>query len=104
MEALYERLGAPSATQLYVAAIRQGLEISKKQAQDFVARQQDKQLFAKAPTSDSKTAIRSENSDHMADLVDLKQFKSGNFGAILIVINPFSRKIAMEPLSSKQPA
>ena len=67
MEALYEqlgtiyaRLGAPSATQLYVSAIRQGLEISKKQAQDFVARQQDKQLFAKAPTSDSKTAIRSE--------------------------------------------
>ena len=103
MEALYERLGAPSATQLYVAAIRQGLEISKKQAQDFVARQQDKQLFAKAPTSDSKTAIRSENSDHMADLIDLKQFKSGNFGAILIVQNPFSRKIAMEPLSSKQP-
>ena len=74
MEALYERLGTPSANQLYVAAIRQGLQINRKQAQDFVARQEETQLFAKAPTSDSKTAIRSEISDHMADLIDLKQF------------------------------
>ena len=104
MQAIFERLGgAPSSNALYVASIRAGLQVTRKQAQDFVARQQETQLFAKAPTSDSKTAIRSENSDHLADLVDLKQFRSGNFGAILIVMNPFSRKIAMEPLSSKQP-
>jgi hypothetical protein len=103
MQAIYERLGAPSATQLYVAAVREGLQVSRKEAQEFVARQQETQLFAKVPESDSKTAIRSEKSDHMADLIDLKQLKSGLYGAILIVMNPFSRKIGMEVLSSKQP-
>ena len=103
MQAVYEKLGAPTGKQLYVASIRQGLEVSKKQAQDFVNRQADKQLFAKAPTSDSQTAARSDNSEWQADLIDLKQFKT-NCGAILIVINVFNRKIAMEGLPNKTAA
>ena len=103
MEAVYERLGAPTAKQLYVAAIRQGIEISKKQAQDFVNRQADKQLFAKGPTSDSQTVARSENSEWQADLIDLKQV-GGQLKVILIAINVFNRKIAMEGLPNKTPA
>ena len=103
MEALYERLGTPSAQQLYVSAIRAGLQTTKKQAQEFVAREGTRQTFAKPQPSNGKTAIRSENSDHFGDLIDLKSFKSNTFSAILIVQNPFSRKIAMEPLTSKQP-
>ena len=74
MLGIYERLGAPSAKQLYVAAIRGGLEVNQKQAQDFVNRQADKQLFAKAPGSDSQTTARSPNSEWQSDIIDLKQF------------------------------
>ena len=35
-------------------------------------------------------------------MIDLKQFKR-TFNAILVVISPFSRKIAMEGLTSKTP-
>ena len=103
MEALYNRLGAPGAKQLYVAAVREGLAVNMKQARDFVARQADTQLFSKTPGSDSQTATRGPRSDFQADLVDLKQF-GGNSKVILVVINPFSRKIAMEGLPNKTPA
>ena len=78
MQAIYEILGAPSAKQLYVAAVRGGLEVNQKQAQDFVNRQADKQLFAKAPGSDSQTAARSENSEWQADIINRSQTVWGN--------------------------
>lgn len=104
MQAIFDRLATPTATQLYVASVRAGLAVSKKQAQDFVARQADKQLFARGPKSDLQTATRSETSDHQIDLVDLKQLAtSSSFKVILFVCNPWNRKIAMEGLTSKAP-
>ena len=98
----YNRLGAPSATQLRVAVLRAGGQISPQQARDYVARQADRQLFAKAPGSQEQTATRDEKSDMQADLIDLAQFR-GEIKLILIAINPFNRKIAMEPLETKTP-
>ena len=100
----YNELIAPSANQLRVAVLRAGGQISQKEARDYVARQADKQLFAKASTGgDSSTATRDEKSDLQADLIDLKQF-GGNMKVILIAINPWNRRIAMEGLPSKSPA
>ena len=96
----FERLGAPSATQLRVAVLRAGGEISATQAQQYVARQADTQLFAKRKGGESQTATRDETSDMQADLVDLSQFM-GQIRYILVCINPFNRKIALEPLERK---
>ena len=98
----YNELGAPSATQLRIGVLRAGGQISPKEARDYIARQGDKQLFAKAPGSESQTATRDEQSDMQADLIDLAQYK-GDIKFILIAINPFNRKIAMEPLETKTP-
>ena len=103
MLAIYERLGAPSARQLKVAALREGLAVSTREVNDFVARQQDAQIFKKPPSSDSTTATRSEGSDFQIDLIDLKQF-GGNSKVILIVVNPWNRKAALEPLPNKTSA
>ena len=100
MQAIYERLGGPSARQLRTAALREGLDVSVKQVADFVARQQDAQIFKKAPASDSTTATRGPDDTLQIDLIDLKQF-SGVSKVILIACNPWNRKVYMEPLPNK---
>jgi hypothetical protein len=102
LDETYNRLGAPSATQLRIAILRAGGQISAKEARDYVARQADRQLFADLPESEGQTATRDENSDMQADLIDLTQYK-GNIKFILIAINPWNRKIAMEGIESKTP-
>ena len=103
LERIYDRLGGPSARQLRVAALREGLEVNTKQVSDFVARKADAQLFQQPQGSDMTTATRGPKSDFQADLIDLKQF-GGNSKVILIVCNPWNRKLAMEQLPNKTPA
>ena len=103
LAAVYSRLGAPSAKQLRVAALREGLQVSPKDAQDFVNRQQDAQVFRKKVQSDGVTATRGPTTDLQIDLVDLKQF-AGSSKVILFAVNPFDRKLWMEALPNKTPA
>jgi len=103
LERIYDRLGGPSARQLRVAALREGVEVSDKQVKDFIARRSDAQVFEKPKGSDMTTATRGPTTDFQADLVDLKQF-GGTSRMILIVCNPWNRKIAMEVLPNKTPA
>ena len=103
MQAIYERLGNPSAKQLHIAALREGVAVSLKQATDFVARRTEAQIYRQTEPSKGKTATRSMEADLQIDLIDLKQF-GGKFNYILFTINPFNRKIAMEPLKTKAPA
>ena len=100
---IYERLGAPTARQLHAAAVRENLEVNKKQTADFVARQAEQQTFKAPPTSQGQTGAREKNSDAQADIIDMKTQKSGNFTAILIVINVWSKRVALEPLMRKTP-
>ena len=102
LEEIYEEMGG-TAKQLHAAAVRRGLQVSMKQVRDFVARQAETQTFKPGPTSQGKELTRQKDSDLQADIIDLKTQKSGPFSAILIVINPWNRKVALEPLRTKTP-
>ncbi len=70
MQAVYEWLGAPSARQLRFAALREGLEVSAKQAEDFVNAQQARQIFQDQPRSDGVTASLGPGQEYQADIID----------------------------------
>ena len=54
MEALYEQLGRPGARALFVAAKRQGLNVSEKQVKTFLATRAEKQQFSAPELSKEK--------------------------------------------------
>ena len=87
MEALADRLGAPTAKQLHIAAMREGLSLSLKEARAFVAKKGEQQIFRPPPASKAVTATRDASADAQADLIDLKQLPSGPFKYILFYIN-----------------
>ena len=93
MDALFNRLGTPGTRAVYVAALREGLDVSKKQVADFVARQAEAQIFRPAAAPKGQTAVRGPQIDWQLDLIDLKQLPSGLFKYILFAINVFSRKV-----------
>jgi hypothetical protein len=98
----YERLGAPSAKQLRFALVREGVQISPAEATSFVNKQQENQIFAKKPQADGKVATRGPGESMSIDLIDLKQFGNSN-KMILVAMDNFSRKVALEGLASKKP-
>ncbi len=104
LENLSARLGTPTAKQLYVSAMREGIAVSRRQVNDWVARQETAQLFRAPPASKGKTATRDEKDSLQVDLIDLKQLASGPYNYILIAINPFNRKVFMDPLKKKDQA
>ena len=103
LEQIYEDQGPMTAKQLHAAAVRQGLQVSMKQVRDFVLRQAEQQTFKPGPQSKGKEGTREKDSDLQADIIDMKTQKSGPFSAILIVVNPWNRKVALEPLKTKTP-
>ena len=103
IEEIYEDQGPMTSRQLLAAALRRGLQVSKKQVDDFVKRQAEQQTFKPGPQSKGKESTREKDSDLQVDLIDMKTQKSGPFSAILIVINPWNRKVALESLRTKTP-
>ena len=102
---LYEKLNAPSGRQLRFAAIREGLEVSAKQADEFVKKQADRQVFAPRPVSDGKTASRGPGEEYMADLIDFKTTRLETSKVVLAVIDPFNRQLRLSgALPNKKPA
>jgi hypothetical protein len=99
---LYEELGAPSVDQLRYAALQDGLQVSMQQIQTFVRQQPENQIFQDKPDSEGLTASRGPDQEWQIDLIDLKQFDNSN-KVILVAMDPFSRKIALEGLPSKRP-
>ena len=101
MEPIYEELGAPSSRQLRFAALRRGVQVSAKEAQDFVNSKQEKQIFRQKVQSEGVTASRGPDQAWQIDLIDLKQFGNSN-KVILVAMDPFTRKVALEGLASKR--
>ena len=102
MEALYERLGAPSARQLRFAALREGLNVSAKETEDFIRTKQEKQQFRQPQLSQGQTATPGMGEFYQADLIDMAVF-GGSSKAVLAVLDPFHRKLALEPMTNKKP-
>ena len=100
---IYEKLGAPSGRQLRFAAIREGLEVSAKQADEFVKKQAERQVFAPRPTSDGVTASRGPGEEFQADLIDFKAQATDSSKVVLAVIDPFNRQLRLQALPNKRP-
>ena len=96
----FERLGGPSARQLRYALMRDGVSITEKEAQEFINTRQESQVFRQKPQSDGRTAVRDKHDVMQVDLISLNQMPRQSFGNkfVLAAMDPFSRKIWLEPL------
>jgi hypothetical protein len=101
---LYEKYGQPSGRQLRFAAIREGLQVSAKQADDFVKGQAESQIFAKRPVSDGATASRGPGEEYQADILDFKATELDTGKVVLVVLDPFNRRLRLSgALPNKKP-
>ena len=100
MEALYEQLGRPGARALFLAAKRQGLNVSEKQVKTFLATRAEKQQFQAPERSKGKIASETLNARYQMDIMDTRRQKSGYW---LILVRVFDRMIFGERMGSRQP-
>ena len=109
LAALAKELGYPSANKLYDAATREGLRLTHKQIQGFIASQSVRQVFQKLPPSKGKIVAPNVDEVWIADLVDYswrpseskEKSKEPPFQYILVVQDIFSRRLMGTPLRDK---
>lgn len=101
LEEIYDRLGAPSVSQLRFAALREGVGVSLKDVEQFINKKSEKQLFRKPNLSEGKTASRGPGEEYQIDLIFLSEFDSPK--VVLVVMDPFNRRVSLEPASNKKP-
>ena len=77
LQAIYNISGRPGAAKLRDAARRRGLNVSLKEAQNFVRGQSAAQVFAAPPQADGKVTGPELNQRWQADLLDFKQQDQG---------------------------
>ena len=103
---IWVNAGRPGQAKLRDAAKRQGLNITVKQAAEFVQGQAVTQVYAPAPKSEGKVTSPELNERWQCDLMDFKsrtpEKNDGNRSA-LVCIDVFSRMIYAEPLKTKTP-
>jgi hypothetical protein len=101
---LYEKLGAPSGRQLRFAALREGLQVSAKAADDYVKGQAERQVFAPRPVSDGVTASTGPGDSYQADILDFKASGLDTGKVVLAVLDPFNRRLRLSgALPNKKP-
>ena len=109
LQRLSERLGAPSAEKLFIAAKQRGLRVTKKQVRDFASRLGERQLYRPVQRAEGKTASEDIDSRFQMDLIDLHTdaaFDKTTGGVnkfILILINVFTREVYARPMAKKEP-
>ena len=70
LPALNKELGYPAANKLYAAAQPAGIRVTIKQVQEFVSKQNVRQVFHKLPPSNGKIVASDINDAWVADLID----------------------------------
>ena len=74
MEALAElsdQLGNPGARRLHLEARRRGIQVTRKQVEDLVKRQGQRQIFQPVQPSKGKSAAEGYSARYQADLADM---------------------------------
>ena len=102
LQRLYDENPGIGAKALFTKALKQNIPVNRAVVQDFVARKGDQQIFQQRKTSDGETAPRDDKEAQM-DLIDMKAMKSGPFKNILILVNVFTRKAYLKPITNKTP-
>ena len=103
---IWQGAGRPGAAKLRHAAQRQGLNLTVKEAKEFVVGQGAAQVFAPAPKSQGKITSPEMNERWMCDLIDFKSRtpeKNDGFRLALVCVDVFSRMLYAEPLKTKEP-
>ena len=100
---LYDNSPGIGAKQLYIKALKEGLQVNKRVVDDFIARKGEAQIFQRRKVSDGATAPRDE-SEAMMDLIDFRASKSGRYQYILIVVIVFTRQVFLKSVVNKLPA
>lgn len=103
LRALFDELGKPGAAALWIAAKRRKLNVTRAQVNDFVSKQDLKQITAPVPRAAGKT-ISEDNNRWMMDLLDTSTIKYSGCKFILLCINVFDRVMFAKALKSKSEA
>ena len=101
LQRLYDENPGIGAKALFTKALKQNIPVNRAVVQDFVARKGDQQIFQQRKPSDGTTAPRGDEAQ--TDLIDMKAMKSGPFKNILILVNVFTRKAYLKPITNKTP-
>ena len=99
---MYDQNPGIGSKQLYIKALKDGLDVNKRVVEDFHKRQGDKQVFQQRKTPNGETAPKDE-SEAQVDLIDMKAFPSGIYKHIIILVNVFTRKAYLKPITKKTP-
>ena len=103
---LWIESGRQGADKLYDKAVRAGLSVTRKAAQEFVKAQSTSQVFQARPKSDGRVVATGPNKVWQVDIVDFKQFSekaNKGFKYILVAVDVFSRVMKAAPLKTKSP-
>ena len=99
---LWESIGRGGAKKLRDAARRAGLQTSLKEAEEFVKKQAETQVFARAPQSKGRIVAPRRGARVQLDLIDQKGNPADGKTAILVATDVFSRELWAEALPSKR--
>ena len=103
---LWIQSGRQGADKLYNKAVREGLNVKRKDVQEFVKSQESAQVFQPRIKSEGKVVATGPMKTWQIDIVDFKQFDSkanNGFKYILVAIDIFDRRMMATPQKTKSP-
>ena len=106
LKQLWVESGRQGADKLYNKAIREGLDVKRKDVQEFVKSQESAQVFQPRIKSEGKVVATGRMKTWQIDIVDFKQFDSKankGFKYILVAVDIFDRRMKATPLKTKAP-
>ena len=96
---LYEDLGAPGASKLFLEAKKRNLAVTRNQVNEFVKRQGERQVFSQPlPQAKGKAASEDVNARYMLDVVFVRDL------IVVFLVNVFTRKTRGKTVPNKTAA
>jgi hypothetical protein len=103
----YDEYGFPSFAKFYQILKEKKVAVTQKEVKEFLARQEEEQLFKQPKAKKQNRAIVSfkENEKWQIDLLDYSKYApfNKNFEWIFVAVDIFTRKAYAEPMKSKSP-
>ena len=96
LEELWDSIGRGGAKKLRDAARKAGLQTSLKDAENFVKRQAESQVFANAPQTSGKIVAPRCGTWLQLDLVDYKASPAGGKTVALVATDVLGRSLAFQ--------
>ena len=97
-------IGRAGAEKLYDKAVKTGLAVNRKQAQEFVKSQASAQVFQPRARSDGTVVATAPLKTWQVDIMDMKQFAektNKGFKFILVAVDVFDRTMKAAPMKTK---